>query len=331
MDRGTKPKKTAKELVEMLRDEKGVTFDFIGEEDAVSYFTDVNNYLRTTSYRKNYEKHQSGVNKGKYIHLDFAYLLELSKLDMYLRRLAFHMCIDIEHALKTMLVTAIENNPNEDGYHIVDLFFNQYPGSLSSIEEKADSVFTGQLIEKYFELCSVYDNSSNFGAVTIKTRVLRFDCPVWVLVEIIGFGDLLKLISLYNETYPMHPVKAPSQHILRAVKSLRNACGHNNCLLNNLNKGVTRPPQEITQFVARMPTIGKEERTNKLSCRPMFELVCMFKVYHEIVSSKVRQYGFDGMWEFANGRLMKNVHYFDTDIVVRTSFDFLKKVLDNLR
>lgn len=322
-----KPMKNAEELVSMLKNDKGITFNIIDEAAAAEYLKSTNNYLRTASYRKNYEKHQSGKNKDKYINLDFAYLTELSTIDMYLRKIALQMCIDIEHAIKTKLITTIENNPNEDGYNIVDLFFSKHPDVLENIEGKADSIFTGGLIEKYFSLCYVFNIYSD--PTHIKTKIIKCDCPIWVLVEIISFGDLLKLISVYNNEYPNYRIDIPSSNILKAVKSLRNACAHNNCLLNNMNKGKTTPPQEITQFISKIKTIGKEERTKKLSCRPIFELVCMLKAYNEVVSDKVKCTGINILHEFTSNRMFKNIDYFKTNIVVKTSFEFLKKVLDS--
>lgn len=104
----------SEDLVKQLKESKGVTFRIIDEKNAVSYIKDVNNYLRTASYRKNYVKHTLGENKGKYIDLDFAYLTELSTIDMHLRNILFKMCVDVEHAIKTQLIAAVENNSDED-------------------------------------------------------------------------------------------------------------------------------------------------------------------------------------------------------------------------
>lgn len=52
LDRNIKPKKTADELVNKLQNEKGITFNIIDKNTAVDYFRDINNYLRTASYRK---------------------------------------------------------------------------------------------------------------------------------------------------------------------------------------------------------------------------------------------------------------------------------------
>ena len=149
------------ELVAMLRDEKGITFHHMSESEAEQYLTDRNNYLRTASYRKNYDKHRTGGNAGKYIRLDFAYLVELSKLDMYLRARLLPMCIDLEHALKVRILADIEKNTAENGYDIVASFLSSNPDIMKTIAQKADSIFTGDLIDKYFSLCYVFDAGGN--------------------------------------------------------------------------------------------------------------------------------------------------------------------------
>lgn len=99
-----KPMLTSKQLVRKMRDDKGITFKYVTEEKAEEYLTNVNNYMRTASYRQNYQKYLQGTNKGKYIELDFAYLQELSTIDMHFRFLVSRMCIDIEQALKVKLI-----------------------------------------------------------------------------------------------------------------------------------------------------------------------------------------------------------------------------------
>jgi len=171
-----KPKKTAEELVQMLHDEKGIQFHLISEEQAVECFSQRNNYLRTASYRKNYPKHIAGPNAGKYIHLEFAYLTELSTLDFYLRELLLQMCIDVEHDLKVSLLRELEENPSEDGYAIVRDFLAQYPEILAAIERKTDASFTGELIEKYFAVCSVFPAQS--PQAYLSTRIYDVDSNV---------------------------------------------------------------------------------------------------------------------------------------------------------
>ena len=196
-NRADKPKRSPVELVEMLRDKKGIRFELMSEAEAQIYLSERNNYLRTASYRKNYEKHKTGERAGKYIQLDFAYLVELSKLDMYLRSRLLQMCIDVEHDLKVKVLADVESNAEEDGYSIVDDFLAANPAVLCSIAQKADSVFTGDLIGKYFSLCYVFDTYGN-----VRTEITGTDCPVWVLVELLAFKDFLRFLRFYTDRYP---------------------------------------------------------------------------------------------------------------------------------
>lgn len=107
--KSSKPKMTSTDLISKLKNEKGVEFNIKSEKEAIDYISKVNNYLRTVSYRKNYRKNH----QGKYINLDFAYLVELSVIDMYIRNIATQMCIDVEHDLKVSLLSDMENNPRK--------------------------------------------------------------------------------------------------------------------------------------------------------------------------------------------------------------------------
>jgi abortive infection bacteriophage resistance protein len=309
----------------MLKLEKGVTFEHMTESMAIEYLRSKNNYMRTASYRKNYDKHTSGTNKGKYIHLDFSYLAELSTIDMHLRIILLQMCIDFEHALKVAVLAAIESNPFENGYSIVDRFLSKNSDIKVSIEKKADSIFTGNLIDKYFNLCYVVENNGN-----VNTRILNFDCPAWVLVETIGYGELIRFIGFYNSEYPNYRVQAPERNILNPVRSLRNACAHNNCLLNNLRPHGTQPPPIISKYIVGFKSIGKEERKNKLSCRPLFEIVCLLYAYISVVPESMVSHRIIEFNAFIDERMFKHINYFENNDLIQTSFHFPKKVLDNL-
>lgn len=322
-NRVDKPKRSPAELVAMLKDEKGITFKYMDTVEAEQYLSDRNNYLRTASYRKNYDKHKTGDNEGKYILLDFAYLVELSRLDMYLRTHLLQMCIDIEHALKVSIVSDIESNVHEDGYAIVDDFLNQNPDVVGSISKKVDSVFTGDLIGKYFDLCYVVDLTSG----NVRTEILQADCPVWVLVEILAFKDFLRFVEFYVCKYPGR--MSINFKLLNTVRNLRNACAHNNCILTSLRPGVTQPTPVVSQRVAKIPTIAKEERKNKLSCRPLFEIVCLLMEYEHWVSEPLRIRRLDALKKFAHGRMVSHIGFFAGNQTISTSIAFLQKTIDN--
>ena len=87
------------------------------------FLNESNYYMKLASYRTNYPKYGDTSKKnGQYINLEFAYLKELSTIDMHLRYIIMEMCLDIEHYLKVKFLRAIENNPDEDGYDIIRRF-----------------------------------------------------------------------------------------------------------------------------------------------------------------------------------------------------------------
>ena len=120
-----KKKLTVEEQVEYMKNESGIKFNIISEDKALDFLTNNNYYFKLKSYSKNYEKYIKGDNAGKYINLEFAYLVELSKIDMYFRRIILKMTLDIEHFLKTQLLRDFHNNEHEDGYSIVDEFLKK--------------------------------------------------------------------------------------------------------------------------------------------------------------------------------------------------------------
>lgn len=137
---------------------KGITFKYISEADAEKYLSNINNYMRTAAYRKNYQKHAKGIHSGKYIDLDFSYLQELSTLDMHFRFIVTKMCLDIEHALKVQMIKDIENDPSTDGYGIVDTFLSQNDYIVRKLEATSSSPFTSDLIRKYFTIQRIYNH-----------------------------------------------------------------------------------------------------------------------------------------------------------------------------
>ena len=75
--------------------EKGIQFNIVDESAAKDFLTYNNYYMKLAAFRTNYEKVDN-----KYLNLEFAYLQELSTIDMRLRYIIINMCLDIEHYIK---------------------------------------------------------------------------------------------------------------------------------------------------------------------------------------------------------------------------------------
>lgn len=313
------PKLSAQQLVEKMKS-NGVNFNICSENEAIEYLNFHNNYFRTASYRKNYEKFLNGRNKGKYINLDFAYLVELSKIDMYLRYIIEKMCLDIEHRLKFNMISDIINS-DDNGYNVVKSFLTDNEWIIKDIYYKQNSSYVGDLIRKYFTFNARISNTNKLVLDSVEVR-----CPVWAFMEIITFGQLIKFYTYYySQTNNSDLIS-----ILGSVKSIRNAAAHNNCIIHNLRRGNTKPSSRISAFIAQIDTISKSERLRKLSIRPLYEFISLLYLYNAIIPVHIKENTFIELDALVNERMLKHESYFTNQQIITASYNFLKKVVDFL-
>ena len=110
------PKLTVPEIIDYCKNELGITFNLMDEEKAKEFLEKNNFFFRLKQYCSTCPEQ---TKSGKYIELDFGHLVELSTIDMFLRKLLLKMTIDLEHYLKVKLVNDCQNNPVDDGYEVV--------------------------------------------------------------------------------------------------------------------------------------------------------------------------------------------------------------------
>lgn len=286
---------------------KGVTFSMESQSDAQAFLEQNNYYMKLASYRANYKKRTSGSKAGTYINLDFAYLKELSKLDMRIRYIAFQMALDIEHYLKVKLLHEIENNPTEDGYKIIQKFISKDPklSSLRTIQSHKSSAYCKDLIDKYYPYF-----------------------PAWVFVELISFGELAYLCDFYDELYS---VEIGDRILLNSVRDIRNACAHSNCLINNLVPGNNKAHNTVVDRVKTIPKISESTRDKKLSNKCIYDFVCLLYAYDEIVSSDVaKEKRYAELQALFTGRMIEHKEWFSSNNTITSSYTFVKKILDTL-
>lgn len=251
---------TPSELVDHMK-RKGITFNIVSEEDAIHFLTDHTYYTKLGSYRKNYSKHPDGPHKGEYTHLDFAYLVELSTIDMRLRYTIMEMSLDIEHALKIALINDILNNPKEDGYHITTKFMNSSPELSDKTERKVNESYCREL----------YHNNKD-------------SLPIWVLFEVVSFGDLIRFYKYYYQVYPER-TPVINKSVLDNVRRIRNASAHSNCLIHDINIRVD-PHSFISKHLETVSSISGSMRKKFLRKRFTLDFTALLIAHKTLVKSE---------------------------------------------
>lgn len=287
------------DLITHMKDKKGIRFDIVSKEEAKHFLTEHNYYFKLAAYRGNYAKYQCGEKAGKYIDLDFAYLQELSTLDMHLRYLVLEMCLDIEHAIKVALIHDIEENPLEDGYNIVKIF-NQQSNSLAKVRQHIKTSYAKNIIQKY---------SSN--------------CPVWVFCEIISFGDLCKLCLFYNHLYPGRLSFKPT--LLFPIRDIRNASAHNNCLIYNIHESNNKPNNEVSNLVAKLiSNVSKSMRLKMLRNKTIHDFITLLYFYDNVIKSeKTKTDRYSDVKRLFDKRMNRNCDYFKNNSSLTSAYKFV--------
>ena len=286
---------------------KNITFNVMSVDAAQNYLDKNNNYFKLTSYRKNYPKYNSGNRSGQYICLDFAYLIELARIDVQLRKVILGMCLDIEHFLKVKLIKGIEDDPNQDGYTIVADFLKTDEGqyAFKQIGQKLNNPYCGDLIRAY-----------------------QTSMPVWAFVEVISFGSLLKFAKYVSENTTWHmPVDEIS---LDKVRQIRNAAAHNNCIINDLNAkpNAKSPPWHITEFVTRCG-LNKNTREKKMSNPRFAQMMHMLYVFDKVVQSEnSRNQSLCILKQLVNVRMLEHKEYFAKNDMITSTYNAFREVVN---
>lgn len=320
-----KPKKSSKELVLKMID-KGIDISPYSIDEVESYLLNSNNFFRVCSYRKNYQKYLNGDNKGKYIGLSFDRLKALAIFDMKFRKSVLGICLDVEHSLKLYILRDFENS-SDDGYMIIQDFFKTKNGNkaVKNIVQKSKNIYVSDLTNKY-----IYSKETEqvFFTTDPDNKEVNVDLPVWAMLELLTFGDLLNFYYYY---FNLKNKKPPIPNgVLHKVKNIRNACAHNNCVLNNLYDDSANIPSVIGEF-AKQLGLSKSSINKKLKCNAICEMMCTFYCLDALASLPIRKHDYDSFSTEIDRFFDKYYHLFEKDLLVKSYLDFIKQTVDKLK
>ena len=276
---GKDQKITLEEQIEDLKS-KNIQFDsesdnargLMTEEDAKKFLRYNTFYFHFKHYAHAFETYKNS-STTKYVNLSFGKMVELSKLDMYFRRIVLHMCLDVEHLLKTRLLYDITINPKEDGKNIVDKYISTlkkgYAGYVEIKDRHKDSILS-KLVAKF------PDDQK--------------ELPAWKFVEVLSFGQFIDFYEFYYNEYSERNSRDGVPAFVKYLDNvcfLRNAAAHNSELLSHLNsKTEFEPTYNIKNIILEKKQKDDKNSVNK---RKLFEGIDVGKqlknpVIHDFVT-----------------------------------------------
>lgn len=308
-----KPWLNPQQQVEHLKS-KGVRFKLMTETEAVDYLSKNSNYFRLRSYRTGFSKVEEGERKGQYSNLDFKMLVDLSIVDMLLRYEMLQLSLDIEHFAKVRLLGKIES-AGEDGYAVVSDFLSSYD------EKKPDgSIYNSTKNEIRKGERSPYIRG-------ILSRYPKYDFPAWVFLEVVSFGTFIYFYEFCAKRFGSKEM-LDDFYLFQGVKSLRNACAHNNCILNEMSSGsaMYKARHSLTVAIGQIATIGQGQRKSKLSNDRLQQVATTLYVHKLIASKGVHDNRARSLKEFVD-RMNMHLDYYQGNDQIVSGFDFITKLI----
>ena len=293
---------TASQQVEHCKN-KGITFNNISESTAEDYLIKRNTFYRIRAYRKNFSKNSQGL----YTNLDFAHLVDLASIDCELRQILLDMTLNLEHALKLAVLSAVERYRPGDGYMIVQNFLGYYPDVAISVDNQKRSPYNDDMFNKFQKSAAM---------------------PIWVFVELISFSQLI-LLSKYTACYLSDKSLGKLANQMYDIKDVRNACAHDNCMINDLiSKGRKhKSSYDVTQALGKIK-IGKCSRDSKLANIRIYQITAILFFHQRIVKNINAQSNVTKRLHKLKNRLYEEFDY-NNNNTISSFFDYLTKLIDN--
>lgn len=296
-------KLTVPEIISYCKETLGITFNIKSEEEAAVFLAKHNYFFRLKQYADFGKKTKS----GKFTNVDFGQMVELSTVDMFLRKLILKMTLDFEHYLKVKIINDSQENPADDGYAVVENFLETHNRVRHLIENLNNSTnfYNRQVFDKYKEKTSV-----------------------WSIVEMLGFSDF---IDFYAHYYQYFHLKCEYTPHFDSVRRLRNAAAHNTCMISNLKpQSWFKSDIEINfELLGANLEVGNGVISSCLKVPVLNDFAVMLSNYVKLISSpKIKEKTLEEMQEFFNGRMILHKDYFENVNEIKNAYHFAKDVLD---
>ncbi len=289
---------------------KGVQFNRMSVDEATEYLHKNNNYFKLCAYRKNFPKHPGGSREGQYINLDFAFLKDLSIIDMLMRYTFIQMALDVEHFAKVKLLRIVENS-DDDGYQIVEDFLNDlkynnassYSRLLTSLENNKNNPYCGGIIRTY-ENCY----------------------PIWAFIEIVPFGTMMYFYGFCSDLFYDSSL-IDDFHLLKDINQLRNATAHSNCLIHQMGEkdSLHKPNYGMLRALSE---ISKTKRKSQLKNERLRQMITLLYAHTKLVKSEGVQHHTQCKLNSLVTRMYQNIEYYEANDTILASFSFFREVVD---
>ncbi len=275
----------------------GIGFNEWDTEQAIEFLQEKNYYYKVSSYRKLFPKVD-----GKY-NIEFATLADIAVIDMRLRYLLLGICLDIEHSIKTTIMDLVTKHHKIDGYDIVkDYAVYNPPGYNNTIKALSKNTYLKNIYLKHHQ-----------------------DIPIWVLVEVMDFGNICHFIKMYCEKYSNKNRLKKAKQLSSYARHIRNACAHSNVLLVDM---LVDKPENVLSPSAVILSLGESFGLDRsdLRYRKLHDIFSLIILHREYCGDKLKRHRRLEAIELAK-RSKRYMKYYEENEDLKKIYQILCKIL----
>lgn len=319
----TKEQKTLLSIDEQITHlkNKGIQFHLVSEKEAAYYLKNEMYFFKVYAYRKNFDTYKDGPKVGQYIRLDFGQFIDLATIDIKLRHTILQLALDIELSTKLKLLNIFEEQ-GEDGYQICFDY-------IRSLDDYQYNILRTELSRfSHSEYCSQL--TRHYPLHLPKDRMaLSNELPIWVLLEVVPFGRLVDFVGFCAKRYNDKKLK-DYFYLLMDCKKIRNACAHENCILNNCRPSTTsyKPAYTMLEPLSSVSKISKSVRQKRMSNVRIRQIVTLLYIHKNIVQSKNARERAVKLLNKLSNRMMKNIDFYSDNDAVFCTIYFLNLIIE---
>lgn len=274
----------------------GVRFEKLSKEHAIQLLQNYHYYYKLSRYKYNFPE-QNGT-----YDIDFAYLVDFFEMDTTLRYYLLTLALDVEHAIKSALLSEITRQTTINEYDLLQKFKETSNDYVTPIQK---SIQQNDYLEDAY-----LDNMDNI--------------PIWIFIECCSFSVLEKFLEFYHTHYPSKKLTTAAK-LLPFAKHIRNASAHNNVLLMNVYKKRNKIPVSATMksyaHEYQLPQHVIEQR----KLHDIFALIVLHKKYCPHLSQTRRE-----SLNTVITRLFKNNVYYSSYPTVQKLLQALQIILEKI-
>lgn len=262
-----KPFKTTEELVSLLIDNRGLLCE---SRDDLLHFLRNENYYRFTGYARQWQVEPLS-HYDKFVHgSSFERIRFIMNLDHQLRHLLLEQISYVETAIRTRFAHEIGRKYGDTAVYLHDDFYNvgytsrgeliDVPSELVSDIQRSRSV----MVKHYASDDSTLDQYGRYEAL-----------PIWVAVEVLSFGKVVKAMAQVKDIAPVKQVAHqlsiqwdPFIQTLHSIVVLRNMCAHHSQLWHRT-------------IAVQCPVSKKYKNHENFSHASIYATILMLNVYRK--------------------------------------------------